>query len=157
MDTTAYFVDPIQVQFQKELRQIRQHILPEPTVEAVQMNIGFLHELKENALQSKDPFMTRYYWEALQDNHYPHHTLRPTYQRARRLMQARYQAIALIAIHYSLLDQICIVKEKNIEGRALHEIPLDEFIAIDTVERPEDYFAKDELLLENFGIKIWKR
>lgn len=119
------------------------------------LNLLFLQQIKRDLERNKDGFMVRYYLHALQQEHFPHHSLRPTFRRAERLIRARDNAIGILAANSALAELEQTALEKKIPSTYLATMDMPEFEEIDTLEKPEQYALRDGLLLDQFGIRIW--
>jgi len=156
MDDYMLKAEPFMFIFEGKLKEHQRGLLSVETEEEAILNMFFLQGMKRRALQ-QDPFMVRYYLHALQQNHFPHHSLRPTFRRAQRILYTRDQAIETLALNASLLELQETALEKNIPSSYLGTMDMPEFEEIDVMVKPHEYALRDELLLDQFGIGLWQR
>ena len=155
MDDYRCIVEPFMHHYIRYIRELVRHTLPNTTFENVRANITFIQDQKARILVHGNTLMTRYWYEALQDQHFPRHFLPLTRKRSEQLMCGREKAIQLLAGNSALLEIEHTALEMNVPTTALDAIPWEEFERIERLEKPETYQAKDELMLENSGIRTW--
>lgn len=139
---------------------ITQYVLELATIEdeaSAIMNLLFLQDMKRKLTRESDIQMVRYYLHALQQDHFPHHTLRPTFRRAQRLIYARDKAIGFLATNATLAELQQTALEQKVPSSYLATMDMPEFEEIEAIEKPEEYALRDTLLLDQFGIKIWNQ
>lgn len=153
----ALCVEPFAELFQGTIRRIQLELATVTDEESAILNLLFLQQIKRQSLSERDPMMTRYYFNALQQGHLLHHNLRPTFRRAERVIYAREQAIRALAINACLLELEQTALEQEIPSTYLHTLEFPEFVEIESMENPLEYATRDALLLEQLHIRIWER
>jgi hypothetical protein len=157
MDEYVLRVEPFEQLFKDHVAQAVRELATLEDEESAITNLLFLQKMKERMVRENDGFMVRWYLRTLQQEHYPYHSLRPTFRRAQRIIYARDNAIGVLAINAALLELQDSALAHRIPSTYLATMDMPEFEEIDSMEKPEEYAIRDGLLLGKYGIGIWKR